>query len=91
MAPLPSLLSGGGGKSARDAGLEAGYRDGPGLKGNISRLRQTAIMRERITEIAACSTELAELMAGAAVAADLAALAAATDAAQAANPPRFVS
>ncbi|MGA7454247.1 MAG: hypothetical protein WBW73_24310, partial [Rhodoplanes sp.] len=40
------------GMTCREAGLAAGYKDGPGLKGNISRLRQTAVMRERIAEIA---------------------------------------
>jgi hypothetical protein len=39
----------GAGKSAREAGLDAGYKDGSGLKGNISRLRRTAVMRERFT------------------------------------------
>ena len=49
------------GMTCREAGLAAGYKDGPGLKGNISRLRQTAIMRERIAEIAARAGELAEV------------------------------
>ena len=49
------------GMSCREAGLAAGYKDGSGLKGNISRLRQTAIMRERIAEIAARAGELAEV------------------------------
>ena len=47
--------------TCREAGLAAGYKDGPGLKGNISRLRQTAVMRERIAEIAARAGELAEV------------------------------
>ncbi len=49
------------GMTCRDAGLAAGYKDGPGLKGNISRLRHTAVMRERIAEIAARAGELAEM------------------------------
>ena len=49
------------GMTCREAGLAAGYKDGPGLKGNISRLRQTAIMRERIAEIALRAGELAEI------------------------------
>ena len=49
------------GMSCREAGLAAGYKDGSGLKGNISRLRQTAVMRERIAEIAARAGELAEV------------------------------
>ena len=49
------------GMTCREAGLAASYKDGPGLKGNISRLRQTAIMRERIAEIAARAGELAEV------------------------------
>ena len=49
------------GMTCRQAGLAAGYEDGPGLKGNISRLRQTAVMRERIAEIAARAAELAEI------------------------------
>ncbi|MGA7450829.1 MAG: hypothetical protein WBW73_05965 [Rhodoplanes sp.] len=47
--------------SCREAGLAAGYKDGPGLKGNISRLRHSAVMRERIAEIAARAGELAEV------------------------------
>ena len=47
--------------TCRGAGLAAGYKDGPGLKGNISRLRQTAVMRERIVEIAARAAKLAEV------------------------------
>jgi hypothetical protein len=49
------------GMTCREAGLAAGYKDGPGLMGNISRLRQTAVMRERIAEMAARAAELAEI------------------------------
>jgi hypothetical protein len=49
------------GMTCREAGLAAGYKDGPGLTGNISRLRHTAVMRERIAEIAARAAELAEI------------------------------
>ena len=49
------------GMTCREAGLAAGYKDGPGLKGNISRLRQTVVMRERIAEIAERAAELAEI------------------------------
>jgi hypothetical protein len=49
------------GMTCREAGLAAGYKDGPGLKGNISRLRQTVVMRERTAEIAARAGELAEV------------------------------
>ena len=49
------------GMTCREAGLAAGYKDGPGLKGNISRLRQTVVMRERIAEIVARAGELAEV------------------------------
>jgi hypothetical protein len=52
------------GKTGRDAGLAAGYKDGPGLKGNIARLRQQADIRERIAEIALHSAELAEIYDG---------------------------
>jgi hypothetical protein len=47
--------------TCKEAGLAAGYKDGPGLKGNILRLRQTAVMPERIAEIAARTGELAEI------------------------------
>jgi hypothetical protein len=50
------------GMICREAGLAAGYKDGPGLKGNISRLRQTAVMRERIAEIAARAAALAHAL-----------------------------
>jgi len=49
------------GKQGREAGLEAGYKDGPGLKGNIARLRQLPIMQERIEEIARRAVDLAEI------------------------------
>jgi hypothetical protein len=49
------------GMTCRGAGAAAGYKDGPGLKGNISRLRQTPVMRERIAEIAARAAALAEV------------------------------
>jgi hypothetical protein len=49
------------GLTGREAGIEAGYKDGPGLKGNMARLRQTARMCERIAEIAVRSAELAEI------------------------------
>jgi hypothetical protein len=49
------------GKTGREAGLDAGYKDGPGLKGNMARLRQTPQMCERIAELAVRSAELAEI------------------------------
>ncbi len=49
------------GKSNRDAGLEAGYKDGPGLPGNISRLRRTPEMQERIAELAEIAAEDASI------------------------------
>jgi hypothetical protein len=53
------------GKTGRDAGLAAGFKDGPGLKGNIARLRtHNAALRERIAEIAVHSAELAEIYDG---------------------------
>ena len=52
------------GKKGREAGLIAGYKDGPGLKGNIARLRQTPILCERIAEIAKRSADLAEIYDG---------------------------
>jgi hypothetical protein len=45
------------GASNRAAGLQAGYRDGPGLPGNISRLRRTPAMRARLAELAAVADE----------------------------------
>jgi hypothetical protein len=52
------------GKTGREAGLAAGYKDGPGLKGNIARLRQTEEMIERIAELAERSAQLAEIYDG---------------------------
>jgi hypothetical protein len=52
------------GKTGRDAGLAAGYKDGPGLKGNIARLRQTTEMCERLSELAARSAQFAEIYDG---------------------------
>ena len=49
------------GKTGREAGLSAGYKDGPGLKGNMARLRQTPEMIERIAEISIRSADLAEI------------------------------
>ena len=47
--------------TCREAGLAAGYKGGPGLKGNISRLWSTPHMQERIAELAAIATEKAEI------------------------------
>ena len=47
------------GMTCREAGLAAGYKDGPGLKGNISRLCMKPDMRERIAELAAVAGEKA--------------------------------
>jgi hypothetical protein len=44
-----------------EAGIEAGYKDGPGLAGNISRLRRTLEMQERMAEIAAIADEDAQI------------------------------
>lgn len=53
------------GKTGRDAGLDAGYKDGPGLKGNVARLRtHDAELRERIAELAQHSADLAEIYDG---------------------------
>lgn len=52
------------GKTGREAGLAAGYKDGPGLKGNIARLRQIPEMLERIGELAERSADLAEIYDG---------------------------
>ena len=49
------------GMTCREAGLAAGYKGGPGLKGNISRLWSTPHMQERIAELAAIATEKAEI------------------------------
>ena len=45
------------GASNRAAGLQAGYKDGPGLAGNISRLRRTPGMQARLAELAAVADE----------------------------------
>jgi hypothetical protein len=52
------------GLTGREAGLSAGYKDGPGLKGNIARLRQQADIVERIDELARRSADLAEIYDG---------------------------
>lgn len=52
------------GKTGREAGLAAGYKDGPGLKGNVARLRNTAELDERIAELAVKSASLAEIYDG---------------------------
>jgi Terminase small subunit len=52
------------GKSGREAGLAAGYKDGPSLKGNIARLRQEPQIVERLAEVAAKSAELADIYDG---------------------------
>jgi hypothetical protein len=52
------------GKSGREAGLAAGYKDGPGLKGNVARLRHEPHIVERLAEVAAKSAELAEIYDG---------------------------
>jgi hypothetical protein len=44
-----------------EAGIEANYRRGPGLAGNISRLRRTPEMQERMAEIAAIADEDARI------------------------------
>jgi hypothetical protein len=44
-----------------EAGVEANYKIGPGLAGNISRLRHTPEMRERMVEIAAIADEDARI------------------------------
>jgi hypothetical protein len=44
-----------------DAGVEANYKRGPGLAGNISRLRHTPEMQERMAEIAAIADEDARI------------------------------
>jgi hypothetical protein len=49
------------GATNREAGLEAGYKDGTGLPGNISRLRCTPAMQERIAELAEIATEQATI------------------------------
>jgi hypothetical protein len=52
------------GKSGREAGLAAGYKDSPSLTGNIARLRQEPHIVERLAEVAAKSAELAEIYDG---------------------------
>ena len=47
------------GMTCRKAGLSAGYKDGPGLTGNISRLCANPHMQERIAELAAIAGEKA--------------------------------
>jgi Terminase small subunit len=50
------------GLTGRDAGLAAGYKDGPGLKGNIARLRlHNPQIAERIAEVAPRAAALAEI------------------------------
>ena len=49
------------GMTNQEAGVEAGYKSGPGLAGNISRLRRTPEMRERMAEIAAIAEEDARI------------------------------
>ena len=49
------------GKTNYEAGLEAGYKNGPGLAGNISRLRRTPEMRERMAEIIEIAEEDARI------------------------------
>jgi hypothetical protein len=44
-----------------DAGVEANYRRGPGLAGNIFRLRRTPEMRERMAELVAIAEEDARI------------------------------
>lgn len=49
------------GKCARDAGLEAEYKDGPGLDGNVTRILHQPQVRERLAEVAGRAAELAEI------------------------------
>lgn len=50
------------GLTGREAGLEAGYKDGPGLKGNICRLRlHNEQIAERLAEVAPRAAALAEI------------------------------
>lgn len=49
------------GATNREAGLEGGYKDGPGLAGNISRLRRTPEMQERLEELAEIAAEDARI------------------------------
>jgi hypothetical protein len=49
------------GKTNYEAGVEANYKRGPGLAGNISRLRRTPELQERMAEIAAIADEDARI------------------------------
>ncbi|MEA3152218.1 MAG: hypothetical protein QOD56_3157 [Gammaproteobacteria bacterium] len=49
------------GKTNYEAGMEANYKIGPGLAGNISRLRRTPEMQERMAEIIAIAEEDARI------------------------------
>ena len=50
-----------GGATNHQAGIEAGYKSGPGLSGNISRLRRTPELRERMAELVAIAEEDARI------------------------------
>jgi hypothetical protein len=52
------------GKTARVAGLEAGFKEGPSLDGNVTRILHRPEVRERLAEVAASSAELAGIYAG---------------------------
>jgi hypothetical protein len=41
------------GKTARAAGIDAGFKDGPSLDGNVTRILHRPEVRERLTEVAA--------------------------------------
>jgi hypothetical protein len=47
------------GKTARAAGIDAGFKDGPSLDGNVTRILHRPEVRERLAEVAASSAELA--------------------------------
>src|SRR4029077_18882284 len=47
------------GKNARAAGVEAGYRDGSALDGNVTRILRRPEVQERLLEVAASSANLA--------------------------------
>jgi hypothetical protein len=47
------------GKTARVAGIAAGFKDGPSLDGNVTRILHRPEVRERLAEVAASSAELA--------------------------------
>jgi hypothetical protein len=49
------------GMTNAEAGVEANYKRGPGLAGNISRLRRTPEMQERMAEISAVAEEDARI------------------------------